>query len=50
MKNFTSRIARVILAISVPVLIMTSCESDLVDPENATPPKYKIKRPPSQTD
>ncbi len=46
MKITVSKIARAIVALSVPLLIMTSCESDLVDPENAMPPKSKIKIPP----
>ena len=50
MKTLLTKIARVVVAISVPVLIMASCESDLIEPENAIPPKTGIKIPIGHTE
>ena len=49
MKTFLKKTARFVVLAAVPVLIMASCESDLIEPENAMPPKDTAQLPPGLT-
>ncbi|MEQ9439834.1 MAG: hypothetical protein RIG62_12340 [Cyclobacteriaceae bacterium] len=49
MKTFLKKSARIIVMAAVPVLFMASCESDLMEPENAMPPKDTAQLPPGLT-
>jgi len=46
MRTLVSKFTRIALIASIPLFIMVGCESDLVEPENATPPKSGMKIPP----
>jgi hypothetical protein len=46
MKALLKKTSRLIIAVSIPVLFLASCENDLIEPENAMPPKKDIKLPP----
>ncbi len=44
MKAVFTKCARLLVAISIPVLLMAGCENDLIEPDNAPPPKSKLKK------
>lgn len=46
MKTLIKRTVRIAIAASFPLLFLASCESDMVNPENAMPPKDQMQLPP----
>jgi len=44
MKAVFTKCVRFLVAFSIPVMLMVGCENDLVEPDNAPPPKSKMKK------
>ncbi|MGB3586347.1 MAG: hypothetical protein WBA23_07410 [Tunicatimonas sp.] len=45
MKSIVKNFGRLIMITSIPLMLLASCDSDLVEPENAMPPKKTFKKP-----
>lgn len=47
MKRIVKSLGRFVMAVSIPLLLLASCESDLVEPgQDFAPKKSKMKVPP----
>lgn len=47
MKSLLNQIARLSLALLIPASFLMSCQENLVEPDQASYPKSKMKKPPS---
>nr|WKN34782.1 hypothetical protein K4G66_20620 [Tunicatimonas sp. TK19036] len=46
MRTLLKKTVLMAIAFSFPVMFLASCESDMVEPENAMPPKDQMQMPP----
>jgi len=44
MKALFTKCVRLVIAFSIPVMLMAGCENDLIEPDNAPPAKSKMKK------
>lgn len=44
MKTLLKKCVHLVVAASIPVMLMASCESDLMEPEKAPPAKSKLEK------